>query len=162
LFCFAAAASDRITHYPLPITHYQLPITNYRLPMTTEPKSIGIRVEGTAEQLQEAYRRLRHVIEVSTPKEYNSQKNPNVKLNYYRGYFYEKDTLLDQLEAAMSDLRRLEEQLRHLEQENAELKRQLGLVPQPRPYDVVLGTPHQSFKNRGQEETAAAAGGNFI
>jgi hypothetical protein len=108
----------------------------------TESKSVGIRIEGSIDQLKETYRRLRHVIELSGGKEYPSKENPNTKLVYYRGYFYEKDTLLDQLEAAIADLRLLEQEIAELKQEKAELKRQLGLIPQPRPYDVVLGTKH--------------------
>ena len=113
----------------------------------TERKSVYIRLQGTTDQLQETRRRSSHVIHLSNLNEYPSRMDPNIKLAYYRGYFYEKDTLLDQLEAAMADLRELELQKRQLEQENAELKRQLGLVPQPRPYDAVLGIKHRQSTN---------------
>ena len=62
---------------------------------------------------------------------------------YYRGHFYQKDTLLDELEANRSYILELEERLGRLLLENEALKQQLGLIPQPEPYDVVLGTPHR-------------------
>lgn len=109
----------------------------------TESKSVGIRIEGTAEQIEETERRLNHVIWLSDGKQYPSKQCPGLTLVYYRGYFYEKDTLLDQLAAALADLQALEERVGELLQENEALKHELDLLPKPKPYDAVLGTPHR-------------------
>lgn len=105
-----------------------------RQPMT----SVGIRIEGTREQLEECLSRLRHVIFFSRTSFYETECT-QVKLVYTRGYLYDPDTLLNQLEAAHTDIQHLTEALGEAELEIQQLKAELGKLPKPQPTDAVLG-----------------------
>ena len=108
-----------------------------------EYKSTGIRLEGTPEQLDEAFRRLTTVFHLNGGKRYESRQNPELYYTYLRAYVYEPNILLNRLEAVEAETQRLTEIIGELEAENQRLKEQLGLVPTPRPGDVVLGSKHR-------------------
>ena len=122
------------------------------------PASIGIRLEGTAEQIEEMQRRMDRVIFLSDSKEYPSKHVPGIVLAYYRGYFYEKETILDQLEAAIQDIQALEQRLGELLLENEALKEQLNLIPKPKPYDAVLGGKQHARDSGKRSPTVPADG----
>lgn len=103
-------------------------------------KSVGIRIEGTVDQIGECLRRLSHVLFFSRPASWRDTDNPLVKLAYLRGYFYDPDTLLNQLEAAHRDIQHLTEALGEAELELQRLKEKLQQLPKPQPYDAVLGS----------------------
>lgn len=109
--------------------------------MSEPMKSLGTRLEGTIRQIEEMLRRLRHVADFEEPsnRQWRDSDHPEVKFCYLRCYFYEPDTLLDQLEAAMKDIKQLEEEIECLKQENSRLKEALDQQPKPKQYDVVLG-----------------------
>lgn len=108
-----------------------------------EYKSTGIRVEGTPEQLDEALQRLKTVFHLKGGKRYESIQNPELFYTYLRAYIYEPNTLLNRAQASEAEVQRLAEVIGELERENQRLKEQLGLVPTPRPGDVVLGSKHR-------------------
>lgn len=106
-------------------------------------KSVGIRIEGTLEQTQEALRRLAKLFHFGTFKHYPNLQSPETPYTYLRAYVYEPDTLLNQLEASQAELQQLAEVLGEVEKENERLKQQLGQVPTPKSGDMVLGTKHR-------------------
>ena len=101
-------------------------------------QSVGIRIEGTSEQVEECLRRLRHVLFFSRTS-WRDSDHPLVKFAYLRAYFYEPDTLLNQLEAAHRDIRHLTEALGEAELEIQRLREKLQQLPKPQPTDAVLG-----------------------
>lgn len=106
-------------------------------------KSIGIRLEGTPEQIDEALRRLKYIFCFYEPKFFDSQKFEGVKLVYLRAYVYERVTLPDLLHSAESQISQLEYDNYQLHQRVDELLDELGRLPKPQPTDAVLGSPHQ-------------------
>lgn len=110
-------------------------------------QSVGVRLEGTVEQIEEASRRLSHVLFFYRPASWRDTDNPQVKLAYLRAYFYTPDTLLNQLEAADRDIQHLTEALGEAELEIQGLKEKLQQLPKPRPYDAVLGSRHVVKEN---------------
>ena len=116
--------------------------------MSEPMKSLGIRLEGTEEQIEEGYQRLRQVFDISNPSRLYDQRNdPSgaVKLCYYRAYLYQS-TLLDRLMAAQRDLEESQQLVGELELEIERLREKLGALPKPKPTDVVLGSPHHAAK----------------
>ena len=105
----------------------------------------GLRIECTLAEIDEIERRLRHVFHTNDrSKEYKTQfktsSDPTPLFYFYhRIYMYEKDTLLDQLLAAQKYANDLVIEREELLAQIAQLKQQLGELPQPKPYDAVLG-----------------------
>lgn len=106
-------------------------------------RAVGIRLEGTPEQLDEAFRRLRKVFHFNEGRRYQSRQDPQVQLAYCRAYTYEPATLFNRVETLEAQLQELAEKLGEVELENERLKAQLKLVPTPKPTDVVLGSKHR-------------------
>lgn len=115
---------------------------------------IGIRIEGTEEQIEEAIRRLNHVFEIHRAHRfYESRSDPEIKFAYVRCYVYrDTDTLLDQLAAANDYINELQIACGERSQEIDRLKEELGLMPKPKPYDAVLSpkTGYVGRTNSGQ------------
>lgn len=106
----------------------------------------GLRIECTPEEIDEIERRLRHVFHTNDlskpyPNRYQTSKE-QLKRYFLRIYMYEKDTLLDQLLAAQSYANDLVVEREELLAQITQLKQQLGELPQPKPYDAVLGGKH--------------------
>lgn len=98
-----------------------------------------IRLEGTSEDLQEAYSRLQYIfsdINWAKQKDYDKPNTDNTKYRYLRCYYYDRNSLLDQLFAAQATIRDLEILVGMLELEILDLKSK----PRPLPTDVVLGS----------------------
>lgn len=102
-------------------------------------KGTGLRIEGTREQIDDMLRRLGQVSQFAHPKKlYDSRRDADVKIAYVRCYSYDPVTLLNQLEAAHSNLADLERQLGEALLLIDQLREQLGLIPRPRLGDAVL------------------------
>lgn len=104
----------------------------------------GLRIECTLAEIEEIERRLRHVFhtnDLSKAWESRNKASDGTKLYLYyqRIYMYEQDTLLDQLLAAQKYANDLVIEREELLAQIAQLKQQLGELPQPKPYDAVLG-----------------------
>lgn len=107
--------------------------------------STKIRIEGTPEQIEEALKRIKHVFVVSgVSRPFKIDRDPETRLVYLRCYTYRNsDTLLEQLQAAQSDIKDLETKNGELELEVERLQQQLGILPRPRPHDAVLSPRHK-------------------
>jgi len=103
-------------------------------------KSVGVRLEGTEEQLGEALKRLKLVADVSEPKLYESRRSSEALLLYCRLYFHaDRPSLADQYWASQRQIQEMQELLGESSFEIERLREALNLAPKPRPFDVVLG-----------------------
>lgn len=106
-------------------------------------KAVGLRLEGTLEQVEEALRRIGPVMTLQYRKIY-PHLEPDLVYAYTRAYFKDKEmSIFDALEAAQRDIQHLEEELREADRQIERLKKELGILPEPRPGDVVLGSVHK-------------------
>lgn len=67
----------------------------------------GLRITCSPEEVQEIFRRLRHVFHAGNLSKPYPANTDSIKHYYLRLYTYQQDTLLDQLEAANKDLEEL-------------------------------------------------------
>jgi hypothetical protein len=108
----------------------------------------GLRIECALAEIEEIERRLKHVFftnALSKPFESGerNQEGQPLYLYYQRVYLYEKDTLLDQLLAAQKYANDLVIERESLLATIHQLRQQLQSLPQPKPYDAVLGGRYQ-------------------
>ena len=108
----------------------------------------GIRIEGSEADIQEILKRLEYVLPISkvATKLYPSRTDPNIKFCYLRVYIYNegRDDLHSRFLAAQRDIQEYQMEKVELLANISELESQLGILPQPKPYDVVLGDRHKS------------------
>jgi ABC-type phosphate transport system auxiliary subunit len=98
----------------------------------------GLRIECALADIEEIERRLKHVFHTNRlSKVY--QGSSSLNRYYLRIYLDEKDTLLDQLLATQQYANDLVIEREELLAQITQLKQQLAELPQPKPYDAVLG-----------------------
>lgn len=102
---------------------------------------VGIRIEGTEQEIKEVLRRFNHIFDTvtSSSERFYDSRRATEKLYYCRTYWFSKASLLDQLEAVQITVRDLEAQNGELLLEIERLREQLRIMPQPQPHDAVLG-----------------------
>ena len=114
----------------------------------------GLRLQGTPEEIEEAIRRIQKVFCTNDPSELYPMRRHGVTIDngeyscYLRVYCYlGTDTLFEQLQAALVDIRELEARLGESGQRIAQLEEELGRLAKPKHYDAVLGSPHRKTQS---------------